>query len=523
LAKCVAHILKTARNGSWRPEDSLAKYGSEGNLRRMRKRFEVQLALGRTPIERVILPVRSRDELPPVLAGLQWIFQTPELNGQIFELLEKKVVGDKEATGRPGLDLWHILVLGIVRLALDCDYDRLEYLANYDSLLRQILGLNPTLSDAEKPFHYKTLSENVCHVDEELLQQINALVVQAGRAAFKKKGNGLAEPIRAKADSYVLETNVHFPTDLNLLWDAQRKCADLLLPRVRAVGLGGWRKGPEWRRKLKGQMIGLARLARGGGLNREPRRRAAAQVYVRDSYRFEQKVFTTIQALPVPQSPLEWVRREQLDYFHTMMIKQLDLVERRLLGGETIPHEEKIFSLFEPHTQWIAKGKLFPPVELGHKVVLTTDQHGLILDYKVMDQLNDADEVIALADRLLGAYGPTGVASLSFDKGFSRIQDRQLLELYIPQVIMPKRGKRNSQEQAREHQHSFARLRRQHNAIESDINCLEHHGLNRCPDKGYHGFKRYTGFGVLAYNLHKIGQRLLTRRPPAEPPRMFCA
>ena len=489
----------------------------------MRKRFEIQLALGKTPIERVVLPVRSRDELPPVLAGLQWIFQTPELNGQVFELLEGKVVGAKKATGRPGLDLWHILVLGVVRLALDCDYDRLEYLANYDGLLRQILGLNPILSDPEKPFHYKTLSENVCHVDEALLQQINALVVQAGRAAFKKKESGSAEPIRAKADSYVLETNVHFPTDLNLLWDAQRKCADLLLPRVRAAGLGGWRKCPEWRRKLKGHMIGLARLAHGGGPNKEQRRRAAAQGYVQDSYRFEQKVFTTIQRLPVPQSPLEWVRRGQLDYFHTMMIKQLDLVERRLLGGETIPHEEKIFSLFEPHTQWIAKGKLFPPVELGHKVLLTTDPHGLILDYKVMDQLNDPDEVIALADRLLGRYGSRGVASLSFDKGFSRMEDRQLLELYIPEVIMPKRGKRTGQEQEREQQRRFAALRRQHSAIESDINCLEHHGLNRCPDKGCHGFKRYTGFGVLAYNLHKIGLRLLERRPRAEPPRVLCA
>jgi len=489
----------------------------------MRKRFEIQLALGKTPIERVVLPVRSRDELPPVLAGLQWIFQTPELNGQVFELLEGKVVGAKKATGRPGLDLWHILVLGVVRLALDCDYDRLEYLANYDGLLRQILGLNPILSDPEKPFHYKTLSENVCHVDEALLQQINALVVQAGRAAFKKKEGGSAEPIRAKADSYVLETNVHFPTDLNLLWDAQRKCADLLLPLVQAAGLGGWRKCPEWRRKLKGQMIGLARLAHGGGPNKEQRRRVAAQGYVQDSYRFEQKVFTTIQKLPVPRSPLEWARRGQLDYFHTMMIKQLDLVERRLLGGETIPHEEKIFSLFEPHTQWIAKGKLFPPVELGHKVLLTTDQHGLILDYKVMDQLNDPDEVIALADRLLGRYGSRGVASLSFDKGFSRREDRQLLELYIPEVIMPKRGKRSGQEQEREQQRSFAALRRQHSAIESDINCLEHHGLNRCPDKGCHGFKRYTGFGVLAYNLHKIGLRLLERRPRAEPPRVLCA
>ena len=353
--------------------------------------------MGRTPIERVVLPVRSRDELPPVLAGLQWIFQTRELNGQIFEWLEKKVVGDKEATGRPGWDLWHILVLGSVRLALDGDYDRLEYLANDDSLLRQILGLNPTRSDSEKPFHYQTLSENVCPVEEELLQPIKALVVQAGRGAFKKR---------------------------------------------KAVSL---------------------------------------------------------------------------------MIKQLDWVERRLLGGETIPHEEKSFSLFEPHTQGIAKGKLFPPVERGHKVVLTTDPHGLILDDKVRDQLNDADEVIALADRLLGPYGSTGVASLSFDKGFSRKQARQLLELYIPQGILPKRGKRNRQEHAREQQRRFAVLPRQHNAIESDSNCLEHHGLNRCPDKGYPGFKRYTGFGVLAYNLHKIGQRLLTRRPPAEPPRVFCA
>jgi transposase, IS5 family len=519
----MALFAKTPAKSGLGLKDSLVKPPARTILRRMRKRFEVQLALGKTPIERVVLPTRSRDELPPVLASLQWIFQTPEINCQIFDLLEKKVVAGKQATGRPGLDLWHILVLGVVRLALDCDYDRLEYLANYDGLLRQIMGLNPMLSDQEKPFHYKTISENVCHVDEELLRQINALVVQAGRAAFKKKESGLAEPIRAKADSYVLETNVHFPTDLNLLWDAQRKCTDLLLPMVQAAGLAGWRKCPEWRRKLKSQMIGLTRLASGGGPNKEQRKQAATGAYVQDSYRFEEKVFTTIRALPVPQDLLECVRRDQLDYFHTMMIKQLDLVERRLLRGETIAHQEKVFSLFEPHTEWVKKGKLFPPVELGHKVLLTTDQHELILDYKVMEQLNDADEVIALADRLLGSYGSRGVASLSFDKGFSRVEDRQLLELYIPEVIMPKRGKRNSQEQAREQQRSFATLRRKHNAIESDINALEHHGLDRCPDKGLHGFKRYVGFGVLAYNLHKIGHRLLERRRSSESPRVLCA
>ncbi len=289
----------------------------------------------------------------------------------------------------------------------------------------------------------------------------------------------------------------------------------LLVPLVERYHVPGWRKAPDWRRKLKGKMIGLQRLLAGGGAHKEQRARAAAQAYVSESYRFEAKVLASRQALPPPQDLLEMAQRAQLDYFHTMLIKQLDLVERRLLAGEKIPHEEKVFSLFEPHTQWIQKGKLFPPVELGHKLLLTTDEHELILDYRVMEQLNDADEAIGVADRLLHRYGEGSIASLSFDKGFTREADRQLLELYIPQVIMPKRGKRNAVELERESGRSFRALRHQHHAVESDIHCLEHHGLNRCPDKGYHGYKRYVGFGVLAYNLHKIGRRLLDRRRSA--------
>jgi len=68
-----------------------------------------------------------------VLRGLQWIFQTPEINEQIFQLLEQRVTGGKQATGRPGMDLWHVLVLGVVRLALDCDDDRLEYVVHSDT------------------------------------------------------------------------------------------------------------------------------------------------------------------------------------------------------------------------------------------------------------------------------------------------------------------------------------------------------------------------------------------------------
>jgi transposase, IS5 family len=150
----------------------------------MRKRFEVQLNLGQIPIEKVIIPLKSRDELPPILAGLQWIWQYPEAHAQVFALLEQKINAGKKATGRPGLTLWQILVLGVVRLGLDCDYDRLEHLANYDALLRQILGLTPMRATDEKPFHHKTLADNAGLVDEQLLSQINAVVVQAGRPLF---------------------------------------------------------------------------------------------------------------------------------------------------------------------------------------------------------------------------------------------------------------------------------------------------------------------------------------------------
>ncbi|MFO7461587.1 MAG: ISNCY family transposase [Desulfatiglandales bacterium] len=482
----------------------------------MRQRFERPLDLGQTPIEQVPIPPKSRDELPPVLRGLQWIFQTPEINEQIFQLLEQRVTGGKQATGRPGMDLWHVLVLGVVRLALDCDYDRLEYLVHYDTLLRRIMGLESHFrGEFGQGFHQKTLRENVCHVDEALLAQINEIVVKAGRVVFKKKDD---EPLRAKSDTYVLETNVHFPTDLNLLWDACRKCLDVLPRLARSHDLPGWRKTAIWRAQLKTLLRVCGAIHHGGGAKKPERLEAAVKAYLQKAYALEQKVFTSLRELRAqPVSLVEQGTFVEVEYFHEKLIKHLDLIERRVLKGETIPHAEKDFSLFEPHTEWISKGKVSAPVELGHKVLITTDQYSLILDYKVMDQSSDVKETLPLADRLLARFGDGSLQSWSVDKGFSAQQDRELLELFIPEVIMPKKGRRSQADQARETHPTFQRLRRQHSAIESNINALEHHGLNRCPDKGLSGFQRYVGLGILAYNLHKIGHRLLAYNRQRQP------
>jgi hypothetical protein len=194
------------------------------------------------------------------------------------------------------------------------------------------------------------------------------------------------------------------------------------------------------------------------------------------------------------------------------IIKHIDPVKRRMLEEETIPHEEKIFSLFEPHTEWINKGKLHPPVELGHKILITTDQHQLVLDYKVMEKSADNQETLPMARRLFENYGEYAFASMSFDKGFSRATDREELEQKVPLVMMPKKGRLSAKDKEREMTRKFIQFKNRHSAIESDINSLEHHGLSRCRDKGFNGFKRCVGFGILAYNLHRIGARLLAKK-----------
>ena len=150
----------------------------------MRKRFEVNPVLNLTPIENVKLPLKSRDELPPILAGLQHIFVTPSLNEQIFNLIEKDVSAGKKCTGRPGMDLWHILVLASVREGLDLDFDKLEDLANHHKLIRAILGLDDILNNLS--FRYNTIRNNVAHIKDTTLQEINKIVVKHARNLFKR-------------------------------------------------------------------------------------------------------------------------------------------------------------------------------------------------------------------------------------------------------------------------------------------------------------------------------------------------
>lgn len=157
----------------------------------MRKRFEQQQQLGLLAIADVEIPLKSRHELPAILAGLQHVFCDPELNAEAFGLIESCLYGEdqgRQGQGRPGLDLWEILVLGIVRLGTDSDWDALQHMANYDQLLRGILGVHGTrFGSKTKEYKRQTLVDTVSLLDEETLAGINSLVVGKAHQILKKK------------------------------------------------------------------------------------------------------------------------------------------------------------------------------------------------------------------------------------------------------------------------------------------------------------------------------------------------
>jgi hypothetical protein len=469
----------------------------------MRKRFEQQLKIGQIPISQIEVNTKYRGAFSKLVLSLKKLYLTPEYNERIFSILEDKIVKGKKKTGRPGMDLWVLFVMAQTRLCLNTSYDELHRMANNDKMFREIMGIETEDGFERIEFEYQNILDNVTLLDDETVRKLNDVVVEMGHDVFKKKE---AEALRLKTDSFVVESNVHFPTDYNLLWDSGRKCMDIMGKFIKKYKhVTGWRKRGYWYRSLKSKMRTLGQVGKSGGKGKEERLLQAATDYLDTARLFLDKLKKEKPNLPLGDTR-DFELHLELEYYQSMLEKHIDLVERRIIKGETIPHGEKLFSIFETYTEWITKGKQNPGVELGKNFQVTTDQFHLIVDYKIMEHEVDKSCVIPLADRVLPRFK---VESWSFDKGFYSKDNKELLGLFTQHLVMPKKGKLNQKEQEQESERAFKKTRNQHSAIESNINELEHRGLDRCPDKGYAHFKRYVGLGVCAYNLHRIGAELM--------------
>ena len=469
----------------------------------MRKVIEPQMKFGQVGISEIEFDLGSRDEIPRLLMGLQYIYCTPEVREEVFQILEEMIPRGIDANaGRPGMLMWKILVLGTLRLDCNWDYDKVKEIADHHDTLRMMLGHGAD----EKEYRYplQTIKDNVSLFTPPVLDKINQVVVKSGHSLVKDNG----EKIRGRCDSVVVETDVHFPTDINLLLDAMWKVITLIARLCGLAGLSVWRQSSHNLKRVKRLYRRAQNLKRSKAKSEKKRKKREREIvqahreYTDLAEGFLEKARMTLPLLR-QMSILSSLICDEIERYMRHAERQIDQIRRRAIGGETIPHDEKVFSIFEEHTEWIRKGKAGVPQELGLRVCVMEDQYGFILHHMVMQKTTDEQVAVPFVEQTKSRYPDLG--SCSFDRGFYTPENLGRLEQILDLVVLPKKGKLSQQEQLEASSEEYVGQRRQHSAVESAINALENHGLDQCPDHGIRGFERYVALAVLARNIQNLG------------------
>ncbi len=386
-------------------------------------------------------------------------------------------------------------------------------IANNHRTLRLMLGHNAM--DSDYRYALQTLKDNICLFTPEVLDRINQIVVKYGHDVIGKKAD---EDLRAGCDSFVLETDVHYPTDINLLFDAMRKTIIPIKALSNSLGLPGWGQGSHLLKKVKKLFRKAQQLKRSTSKDdskREKREQLIIDAHLGYLELVESLIIRAKETLLAVSSPsiVAHLKIQKIKKYITHAERQIDQIRRRVVEGETIPHNEKVFSLFEEHTEWISKGKAGVSQELGLKVCVIKDQFGFILHHRVMQKETDDQIAVRIIQETKDRFNQ--LSECSFDKGFHSPYNQKELAKILDKVILPRKGKLSAINKEIENSEEFREARRKHSAVESSINALENHGLDRCRDHGLHGFKRYVGLAVVARNIQIIGhivrQRELAR------------
>lgn len=476
----------------------------------MRKLIDPQLKIGQRDIQNIEIDLDCRDEIPQVLLGLQHIYSDKKLRERVFAILAKIVPVNVDAkNGRPGMDLWKILVLGTLRLNCNWDYDKLHDIANNHLKIREFLG--HSFHDFNQRYSLQSLKDNIRLFTPEILEQINVVVVEAGHQFLS---NTADLKLKGLCDSFVVETDVHFPTDTNLLLDAIRKILFLIGGLCFRLGITEWRQYKHQFKKVRKAFNAVRKLKRSTSKDESVRQKR--EELIKDAH--SQYVDLVESLVARAKQTLCILGCMDVGNIAQILVikkfirdaeRQIEQIRRRVLNGESIPHHEKVFSIFEEHTQWICKGKAGVPQELGLGVCILEDQFGFILHHRVMENQKDVDIAVDMVGKAKGKF--PGLSACSFDKGFyspqNKIELMQLLEL----AAMPKKGRLSKEDKEFEYSEEFAAARKKHPAVESAINALENHGLDMCPDHGIVGFKRYVGLAIVARNLQVLGAAIRKR------------
>jgi len=203
---------------------------------------------------------------------------------------------------------------------------------------------------------------------------------------------------------------------------------------------------------------------------------------------------------------------KQLLHYADLTAQVCDTARRRVLDGEVVPNGDKIFSIFEPHTELIKRGKQPVSIQYGHNVLVIEDAVGLVVDYRVVAKgVLDQDLVVPVMKALQKRFNGK-IKSASFDRAFHTPENQKQLGEIVPTPCIAAKGQEQGRQQQQEGTVAFRKARQHHPGIESAIGALEAgNGQKRCRDRGQRGYDRYVGLGILGRNLQTLGKLLLAR------------
>ena len=342
----------------------------------------------------------------------------------------------------------------------------------------------------------------------QVIREIHQRIVGLGRQAGVVRGRKL------RVDTTVVETNIHYPTDSGLLGDAVRVLTRTMKFIEREVGQAG-EKVRDRMRAVKHRLIEIARSARERSERAKAKQKRAYQKLmattrqvIRQAGIFVQEVARGIKQARDPLRQIVVMglcgRLEQVSELAQRVLRQ---TEARVFEGNT-HYKEKLFSLFEEHTEAIRKGKASKPTEFGKMVKIQEAEHQIITDYEVFSNRPlDMDLVMPSIEKhqeLLGRVPELVATDAAF---FSPENERRAREAGVKKIAIPNKRGRDPARRAHQRERWFRRAQRWRVGCEGRISVLKRrHGLVRCRYKGMHGMERWVGLGVIADNLIHLGR-----------------
>jgi len=481
----------------------------------MRQATILQMKLDAPAIGDIEFALNSRHELEPILMALKYIHEKPQVLKKILHRIAKDILGDVSARrGCPGLLYWEILVLSAVRIGCALNYDALFDLANEHRKLRRMLGIGEW---ENKRYGRSTLQENLAKVTEETLREISDLIVAEGHQLVPK---AIA---KVRGDSVVVQTNIHYPTDANLVVDGVRKVVSFAKQLGQLFSFSNWRQTNSQHKKVKQLHRQIQQACRSQKPAQQAKIKPLYDELLTVAIDIVTNAFDFKEKLPFERLASENSRHlanklaDELDFYLAATLYVYHLAERRIIKGKNIPHAEKIFSIFETHTEMINRGKAPYAWEFGHLLYLVEDQAHFIVDFRILENGIMEQDILLPQMRKLQRRSKNKIKAASFDQGFYTPDNLKGLREIVDIACLPSKGRPNAEVKEHQSTAAYRAARRRHAGIESAIHALVWgNGLVRCPDKGLVGYRRYVTLGIVGRNLQTLGTILLKRARRAE-------